>query len=81
VSIKLSKLKAKFLPKLADDLTLCTDGHINYEYRTKQEKINPIAINQSLGERVENKVFHIQTVNAYPMRLKKWLTCFHGVAT
>ena len=81
VSFKLSKFKAVFLPKLADDLVLCSDGHINYEYLAKQEKINHVVLNQSLGERVKDKVFHIQTVNAYHMRLKKWLARFHGVAT
>lgn len=81
VSFTLSQLKADFLPKLADDLVLCTDGHINYEYLAKQEKINHVVLNQSLGERVKDKVFHIQTVNAYHMRLKRWLKRFYGVAT
>jgi hypothetical protein len=47
----------------------------------KQEKINHVVLNRSLGERVKDKVFHIQTVNAYHMRLKQWLAPFHGVAT
>jgi transposase-like protein len=57
VSFTLSQLKADFLPKLADDLALCTDGHINYEYLAKQEKINHVVLNQSLGKRVKDKVF------------------------
>ena len=77
----LAQLKADFLSKFADDLVLCTDGHINYEYLAKQEKINHVVLNRSLGERVKDKVFHIQTVNAYHMRLKQWLAPFHGVAT
>jgi hypothetical protein len=38
-------------------------------------------LHQSLGERVNEKVFDIQTVNGYHMRLKQWLATFHGVAT
>ena len=81
LALRCPQLKADFLPKLADDLVLCTDGLINYEYLAKQEKINHVVLNQSLGERVKDKVFHIQTVNAYHMRLKRWLKRFYGVAT
>jgi transposase-like protein len=77
----LAQLKANFLPKFSGDVVLCTDGHINYEYLAKQEKINHVVLNQSLGERVKEKGFHIQTVNGYHMRLKQWLAPFHGVAT
>jgi hypothetical protein len=69
------------LPKFSGDVVLCTDGHINDEYLAKQEKINHVVLNQSLGERVKEKVFHIQTVNGCHMRLKQWLAPFHGVAT
>jgi hypothetical protein len=57
-------------PKFSSDVVLCTDGHIT-----------PVVLNQNLGERVKEKVFHIQTVNAYHMRLKQWLASFHDVAT
>jgi transposase-like protein len=77
----LAQLKADFLPKLMGDLVLCTDGHINYEYLAGQEKINHVVLNASMGERIKDKVFHIQTVNSYHMRLKQWLHRFHGVAT
>jgi hypothetical protein len=30
---------------------------------------------------VHEKVLHIQTVNGYVSRFKKWLDCFDGVAT
>tara|TARA_B110001450_G_scaffold253490_1_gene277026 strand:- start:276 stop:617 length:342 start_codon:yes stop_codon:yes gene_type:complete len=69
-----------YLPKFLGEVVLCTVGHINYEYLAKQEEINHVVLNQSLGERVKEKVFHIQTVNGYHMRLKQWLASFHGVA-
>ena len=81
VHFTLAQLKTSFLKKLTGDLVLCTDGHINYEYLARQEKINHVALNASLGELVKDKVFHIQTVNSYHMRLKKWLLRFNGVAT
>ena len=77
----LAQLKADFLPKLMGGLVLCTDGHINYEYLASQEKINHVVLNASMGERIKDNVFHIQTVNSYHMRLKQWLHRFHGVAT
>jgi hypothetical protein len=78
----LAQLKDDFLPKLIGrELVLYTDGHINYEYLTGQEKINHVVLNASMGELVKNKVFHIQTVNAYHMRLIWWVHRVHGVAT
>ena len=38
-------------------------------------------LSQCFGELVKDKVFHIQTVNRYYIRLKQWLGRFHGVAT
>ena len=78
---KLADLKASFLPKLTSELVLCTDGHVNYEYLSRQSKINHKVLNITLGERTKEKVFHIQTVNNYHKRLKQWLSNFNGVAT
>jgi hypothetical protein len=39
LSFNHSQFKADFLPKLANDLVVCTDGHINYKYLAKQEKL------------------------------------------
>ncbi len=33
------------------------------------------------NERVKDEVFHIQNVNSYHGRLKRWVSRFHGVAT
>ena len=41
----LAQLKADFLSKFSSDLVLCTDGHINYEYLAKQEKIKHVVLN------------------------------------
>jgi len=35
----------------------------------------------SHGEHVHEKVLHVQTVNSYISRFKKWLDRFNGVAT
>ena len=79
--LTLDQLQPAFVPKLADDLVLCSDGHIDYEHLAKQKNINHVVLNQSLGERVKDKVFHMQTLNDYHIRLKQWLAHFHGVAT
>jgi hypothetical protein len=46
-----------------------------------KEAIEYELILASHGEHVHEKVPHIQTVNSYISRLKKWLGRFNGVAT
>ena len=57
----LAQQKANFLPRFLGDVVLCTDGHINYEYLAKQQKINHVVLNQSLGAHVKEKVFIFKT--------------------
>ena len=47
----------------------------------KKEAIEYELILASHGEHVHEKVLHIQTVNSYISRFKKWLDRFNGVAT
>jgi len=68
-------------PVLAEDALLCTDGATVYKALAKTEGIEHHALIASQGERVKEKVFHIQNVNAYDSRLKGWMMRFRGVAT
>jgi transposase-like protein len=63
------------------DVLLCTDGDAALIAFAKQEAIEYELIIASQGEHVHEKVLHIQTVNSYMSRLKKWLARFNGVAT
>ncbi len=47
----------------------------------KREAIEYELILASHGEHMHEKVLHIQNVNSYVSRFKKWLDRFNGVAT
>ena len=47
----------------------------------KDEKIAIETITASKGEHVVEGVIHVQNVNAYISRLKRWMKDFNGVAT
>ena len=52
-----------------------------YGVIARQAGLRHEPINIAAGERVRDKVFHIQNVNAYDSRLKAWMRPFNGVAT
>jgi transposase-like protein len=60
---------------------LCMDGDPALIAFAKREAIEYELIIASHGEHVHEKVLHIQTVNSYMSRFKKWLDRFNGVAT
>lgn len=72
---------AHLVPLLAQDALLCTDTGRAYGVIARQAGIRHEPLNISAGERVRDKVFHIQNVNAYDSRLKAWMQPFNGVAT
>jgi transposase-like protein len=63
------------------DVLLCMDGDPALIAFAKREAIEYELILASHGEHVHEKVLHIQTVNSYISRFKKWLDRFNGVAT
>jgi transposase-like protein len=66
---------------LKTDVLLCMDGDPALIAFAKKEAIEYELIIASHGEHVHEKVLHIQTVNSYISRLKKWMARFNGVAT
>lgn len=62
------------------DAILCTDGSPVYAAFSKAMALVHEAVNLSAGERVRD-AFHVQNVNAYHSRLKRWIERFHGVGT
>jgi transposase-like protein len=64
-----------------DDTLICMDGDKAVIAFAKAEKIEYRLIIASKNEHVHEGIFHIQNVNAYMSRLKKWLGRFNGVAT
>lgn len=63
------------------DALLCMDGDAALIAFAEKEGIEYELIIASRGEHVHEKVLHIQNVNGYTSRFKKWLARFNGVAT
>jgi transposase-like protein len=74
-------ISAELIPMLAPDALLCTDASRAYGAIARAAGIRHEPLNVAAGERVCERVFHIQNVNAYDGRLKQWMRRFNGVAT
>jgi len=72
---------AELMPMLGPDALLCTDASRTYGLIARDAGIRHEPVNIAAGERVRDRVFHIQNVNAYDSRLKQWMRRFNGVAT
>lgn len=72
---------AELIPMLGPDALLCTDANRAYTVIARHSGIQHEPVNLAAGQRVRNRVFHIQNVNAYDSRLKLWMRPFNGVAT
>lgn len=78
----LSQIEPTLKPLLAPGSVLCTDG--NQSYSSVAEKVPGIIHKRLIAEdkhRVEDEVFHIQTLNNYVSRWRGWMQKFHGVGT
>jgi transposase-like protein len=60
---------------------LCTDTATNYKKFAKIKKLQHEPVNERQKQRVKKGIFHIQHVNNFHNRLKKWMERFQGVAT
>lgn len=80
-AIDASHISAVLRPLVDKDAILCTDGARVYQAVARELSLTHRAINVQQGMRVIDGAFHIQNVNAYDSRLKRWMQRFHGVAT
>jgi hypothetical protein len=60
---------------------LCTDTATNYKKFATMKGLQHEAINVRKGIYTKKGIYHIQHVNEYHTRLKKWMNQFQGVAT
>jgi transposase-like protein len=74
-------IKAERLPMLAPDTLLCSDASRAYGAIARDAGLHHEPLNVAAGERVRERVFHLQNVNAYDSRLQQWMRRFNGVAT
>jgi Transposase and inactivated derivatives len=76
-----SLLGEVLLPIISPDVLFCSDGKSVYKTFSRKHHIRHGCLNLSEGYRVVKDIVHIQNVNAYHSRLKRWIDRFHGVAT
>lgn len=74
-------LEDVFEGKLEKVETLCTDAHRSYTAFAKSISLDHQKFIVSKGQRVKNKVYHVQNVNNTAKRLREWMKPFNGVAT
>lgn len=79
--ISKKNLEKVFDGKLDNADTLCTDTHRSYTAFAKSKELNHQKFNVSKGQRIKNKVYHVQNVNNTAARLGTWMRPFNGVAT
>lgn len=60
---------------------LCSDTATNYKKFAKEKGLKHEMVNARKGVYVRKDIYHIQHVNAYHKRLKKFMERFQGVAT
>lgn len=60
---------------------LCTDTATNYKKFAKMKKLQHEPVNEHQKQRIKKGIYHIQHVNNFHNRLKKWMERFQGVAT
>lgn len=65
---------------LKEATCFCTDAGKSFVTYAKEKGIEHHVLNASKGERVKG-IYHIQHINAFHSRFRKWIAKFQGVAT
>jgi transposase-like protein len=86
VVVKKGRITKKSLEKvlggrIENGATLCTDSHRSYTAFTKANGIDHKKFIANKGQRVKDKIYHVQNVNNTASRLRSWMKPFNGVAT
>ena len=68
-------------PIVAKDSVLCSDGKTGYAWFARDEGIHHVVLSAKDKVYVQDGIYHIQNVNAYHSRLKRFLSRLRGVAT
>ena len=81
VVLRRQKLMLCSVHDMSPSSLLCTDSARNYIAFAKMKGLHHEVINVHKGIYVRKGVYHVQHVNSYHKRLKKWMERFQGVAT
>ncbi|MCL6597688.1 MAG: IS1595 family transposase [Alicyclobacillus macrosporangiidus] len=79
--ITATEIDAVLGPCLAPGSVFCTDSARNYITFARMKGLHHEVINVRKGVYVRKGIYHVQHVNSYHKRLKKWMERFQGVAT
>jgi transposase-like protein len=63
------------------DTVLISDAHNSYKSYTSKNDVEYVIINGSKKEYVKKGIYHLNHINNYHSRLKKWISRFNGVST
>ncbi|RZA16803.1 MAG: IS1595 family transposase [Proteobacteria bacterium] len=83
-ALKAAQLERHLLPWLDRHSLLVSDANAAYRAFSRKHGIAHQAVNPSAGERVRHGIagaIHVQHVNAYHHRFRRWLARFNGVAS
>lgn len=64
-----------------NDTVLVSDAHHSYKSYSTNKEVEHIVINASKKEYVKKGIYHLNNINSYHSRLKKWIRRFNGVST
>jgi transposase-like protein len=68
-------------PHFKSDTVLISDAHNSYKSYTSKTDLEHVIINGSKKEYVKKGIYHLNNINNYHSRLKKWISRFNGVST
>jgi transposase-like protein len=80
---QVSKVTAEVILKsyVGSVSSVCSDANSTWRGFAGDSGISHIELNASKRQRIIKNIYHIQNVNAFHSRLKKWMDRFKGVAT
>lgn len=67
--------------KIREVEVICSDKHVSYESYIKDKDIKHKTIMASHGQRITEKVYHVQNVNNTDKRIRDFMRPMNGVAT
>jgi len=79
----INKVKAKALltPYIDSVSAICSDANGTWRVFSADAEVDHKELNMKRKQRVIQRIYHIQNVNAFHSRLKGWMDRFNGVAT
>jgi IS1 family transposase len=76
-----NRLDKVISPSLSEENVLCTDGWRAFSTFAKNKSLEHYRFNSKSKIRTIKGLYHIQNVNNYHSRLKRWMARFNGVAS